>query len=106
MNNTALFRSNKLIVLIFLFVCSGSKAQNITYTKYFDSLWAPVAITDSAYYITKFVKQGDLYEVKSYWAKSNLLHVTSFYADTSFGKPRGITDAVLYNRANTGFAAI
>ena len=89
---------SSLFLVIFIFVFTSSCiAQNGTLTKYFDSLWRPVT-NESAHYVTHFIKsEGGNYQCLSYWAKTNQLYKKSFFLDTSFSKPVGLSVAYHLN---------
>lgn len=105
MNFTPRFIKQIIVFLFIVFSTTSTYAQS--YTKYFNESWANVINKDSAFYITTFTKNGNLYNVSSYWAKSKKLNVMSNYADTSFTQPRGkqiryfesgeVQDSILYN---------
>lgn len=63
-------------------------AQEVVYTKYFDSNWVATP-KDKAFFYTQFVKQDTAYKVTSYWVSSGKVESKGVFADTNFNRQIG-----------------
>ncbi|HVG15319.1 MAG TPA: hypothetical protein VM935_10165, partial [Chitinophagaceae bacterium] len=70
-------------------------ANSQTFTKYYDSDWAPAEKANAAYY-ADFVKDGELYQCTSYYLGAGKLRGKTMYPDTVMTTPRGLQ--MLYNK--------
>lgn len=82
----------KVFFLFLIIVCSSVKAQNKV-TKYYDANWVETTKEKAVFY-ADFIKNGENYNCKSYWIKSNVLRGVSTYPDTVMQSPIGFQ--VLY----------
>jgi len=77
---------NSVIIFPCLFSWSAyASAQKSEVIKYFNESWQEVS-ADSAFYITYFKPEGDIYQVISYRKKSNTLYRTSYFKTTDFSQ--------------------
>jgi len=84
-----IIKKPSFITGLFLLISVSITAQDNAIVKYYDSLWTPTS-KDSAFYLTKFVKQDSFYVCTSYWIKSKKLYARSIFADTTFSRPLGL----------------
>jgi antitoxin component YwqK of YwqJK toxin-antitoxin module len=78
------------ILLLAVAFASPALAQTDTTFKYFDKGWQECK-KDTAHYVAKIVKEGEVWHRRDYWAATGIMQMDATYMDTAFKKSVGQT---------------